>query len=53
MEIKIVTYEDKDFVMGIDKYVNEIGELIVGDKIPEVLNKGKCKKCAYYEYCYI
>lgn len=24
MEIKIVTYEDKDFVMGIDKYVNEI-----------------------------
>ena len=24
-----------------------------GNEIPIVLNKVKCKKCAYYEYCYI
>ena len=37
----------------IDDYVLAIEELINSDKIPEVLNKSSCKKCAYYEYCYI
>lgn len=51
---KIIIVElDEENEFKLDKYVNEIEELIVGDKIPEVLNKGKCKKCAYYEYCYI
>ena len=49
---KIIIVElDEENEFKLDKYVNEIEELIVGDKIPEVLNKGKCKKCAYYEYC--
>ena len=34
-------------------YVNEIQELIASDKPPEILNSSMCKKCAYYEYCYI
>lgn len=34
-------------------YIEDIEELIKGDSIPEILNKPKCKKCAYYEYCYI
>ena len=37
----------------LDGYVNEIQELIASDKPPEILNSSKCKKCAYYEYCYI
>lgn len=26
---------------------------VQGNRIAEVLNKKKCKNCAYYEYCYI
>lgn len=37
----------------LDRYINEIQDLIVDDKPPEILNSSKCKKCAYYEYCYI
>ena len=37
----------------LDGYINEIQDLIVDDKPPEILNSSKCKKCAYYEYCYI
>lgn len=37
----------------LDEYIYEIGTLIESEEIPEVLNKSKCKKCAYYEYCYI
>lgn len=33
--------------------INEIEKLLDIPNIPEVLNKPKCKKCAYYEYCYI
>ncbi|MDO5337097.1 MAG: CRISPR-associated protein Cas4 [Eubacteriales bacterium] len=35
------------------KYIAEIEELIAGDIIPPALRKNSCKKCAYYEYCYI
>lgn len=37
----------------LDKYVEEIENIILKDEIPGVLNAPKCKKCAYYEYCYI
>ena len=37
----------------LDKYCIEIENLIMQDDIPSVLNKPKCRKCAYYEYCYI
>lgn len=51
---KIIVIElDEENEIKLDKYVKEIEELIISDKIPETLNKGKCKKCAYYEYCYI
>lgn len=51
---KIIIIElDEENEIRLDKYVKEIEELIINDKIPETLNKGKCKKCAYYEYCYI
>lgn len=37
----------------LSRYIVEIEDLIQMDKIPDVLNKNTCKKCSYYEYCYI
>ena len=37
----------------LDKYIDEIEQLLCQDRIPECINKSTCKKCAYYEYCYI
>lgn len=37
----------------LKRYVEEIEDLIGSEQVPAVLNSGKCKKCAYYEYCYI
>lgn len=33
-------------VMEIEKFINQ-------SDLPVTINKPKCKKCAYYEYCYI
>lgn len=43
--------EESETELG--KYIREIDELLMGDEIPETLGKQRCKKCAYYEYCYI
>ena len=37
----------------LEVYIKEIENLIQQDNVPECLNKPKCKKCAYYEYCYV
>lgn len=37
----------------IRKIVKEIEELLASEIIPERLETASCKKCAYYEYCYI
>lgn len=37
----------------LERYVQEIEEMINSDEIPERMDKNTCKKCAYYEYCYI
>lgn len=51
---KILYFElNEELLQGLDKYVYEIDRLIQSDEIPPVLNAVKCKKCAYYEYCYI
>lgn len=51
---KIVIVElTEDAEKELEQYVKEIEELIQKSEIPSVLNKPKCKKCAYYEYCYI
>lgn len=44
---------DEDIEKQLNKYINEIEDLISKDTIPHTLNKPKCKKCSYYEYCYI
>lgn len=37
----------------LEYYIQEIEKMIHSDSIPERLEKSTCKKCAYYEYCYI
>lgn len=51
---KVFIYElTPEIEIELEKYKEEIQILIEADKIPKVLNEAKCKKCAYYEYCYI
>lgn len=40
-------------VKEIENYTRKIQNLLIEEKIPEAINKPKCKKCAYYEYCYV
>lgn len=37
----------------LQKYIQEIEDLLEQPAVPEVIKKAGCKKCAYYEYCYI
>lgn len=51
---KIIIIELTDEVeKKLGKYIDEIEQLLNQDRIPECINKSTCKKCAYYEYCYI
>ena len=51
---KIIIIELTDEVeKELDKYIDEIEQLLNQYRIPECINKSTCKKCAYYEYCYI
>ena len=34
-------------------YIAEINSLILSENVPPKINVSGCKKCAYYEYCYI
>ena len=37
----------------LSDYIQEIEALIAEEEPPESIHKNTCKKCAYYEYCYI
>lgn len=39
--------------LELKEYIAQIEDLLEQDTIPAVFNKAQCKKCAYYEYCYI
>lgn len=43
----------EESLVELENIIFNIKELIMEDNIPKVLNENKCKKCAYYEYCYI
>ena len=49
IEVKLSDMEEQE----LDKIIIEIKELLEDNQIPSVLNESKCKKCAYYAYCYI
>lgn len=44
---------DDEKVKELDKIEAEIDELIQSPMVPQVVKLPKCKKCAYYEYCFI
>lgn len=51
---KIYYYELDEYTeKELEQHLKNIEKLIEDDKIPDVINKPRCKKCAYYEYCYI
>lgn len=51
---KILYYElTSEVEKELEGYIQKIEKLLNEDEIPVVLNKPQCKKCAYYEYCYI
>lgn len=51
---KIVCLELTDEIEAqLNQYISQIEELVQGDAIPESICEAKCKKCSYYEYCYI
>lgn len=37
----------------LEEYIKEIEVMLSSDQVPEGIGKTQCKKCAYYEYCYI
>ncbi len=49
---EIIKLDDNN-IEKLDKCIKEIEKLIEQEKIPEVEKDNKCKKCAYYVYCYL
>jgi len=45
-----LTSEDEKM---LEQYEKEIEELLDSSDVPPTINKKSCRKCAYYEYCYI
>lgn len=51
-KISIIELDEKN-LEELRKITNNIEKLLVEENPPEVINEPKCKRCAYYEYCYI
>jgi len=43
----------EDNCRELDIIISKIELLLEEEVAPDIINKPKCKKCAYYEYCYI
>lgn len=50
--VMIVELTD-ELEQNLKQYCEEIEFLLQQDQPPECIHKSICKKCAYYEYCYI
>lgn len=51
---KTMIYElNSEAEKDLEQHIKNIEELLEKKELPEVMNKPSCKKCAYYEYCYI
>lgn len=51
---KIIYVElNSELIKELEKHIRDIKILINSNNVPDILNKSKCKRCAYYEYCYI
>lgn len=53
-EKKILIFElDDQLENELMAKIAEIENLLANEMVPDVIEKKHCKKCAYYEYCYI
>lgn len=51
---KIIYLElTEENIVELDKIEKDIDLLVGSFNIPAIINSSKCKKCSYYEYCYI
>ena len=46
----ILTQEDRDV---LDNVIQNIKDIINTEKVPKAINSKICKKCAYYDLCYV
>ena len=51
-KIEIIKLDD-DNINKLNKCIEDIEKLISREKVPEVEQNKKCKRCSYYEYCYL
>lgn len=51
---KVIVLElTPEIEIALQNHIHAIEVLLASDTVPPILNKSSCKKCAYYEYCYI
>ena len=43
----------KEDEIELEQILKDIEEIISKEEVPEVMNKSICKKCSYYELCYV
>lgn len=48
----ILELDDKN-LLELEEIIKSINSLLLEEKAPEVISEPKCKRCAYFEYCYI
>ncbi len=41
---------DREIIKG---YLVEIQDIIENEKVPDLIHHSRCKKCSYYDFCYI
>ncbi len=51
-ETKQITLEEDDITI-IENVIKNIEKIIAQEKPPTVINEKFCKKCAYYDLCYV
>ena len=44
---------DNNTTKQLNKCIEDIEELVNQEKIPSIEKDNKCKRCAYYDYCYL
>lgn len=49
---EIIKLDDKN-INRLNKCIKDIEQLVNQEKVPDVEQDKKCKRCAYYDYCYL
>lgn len=44
---------NNDNINKLNRCIEDIENLVNQEKVPEVIKDKKCKRCAYYDYCYL